>query len=103
MRERERDLVLFPLGFLGAELGDVVLGFADEAALSGFHARNPERMLSQFGGILVRGSFFAGGGLESLLLGLVLEFLGFGVGVFGWSDLGFGEEFWVLFLESLPS
>ena len=38
-------LVLVPEGLLGASLGDVVGGLADEAALPGAHPGNPQRVL----------------------------------------------------------
>jgi hypothetical protein len=38
-------LVLVPEGLLGACLGDVFDGLADEAALPGSHPRNPQRVL----------------------------------------------------------
>jgi hypothetical protein len=38
-------LVLVPEGLLGACLGDVFGGLADEAALTGSHPRNPQRVL----------------------------------------------------------
>lgn len=38
-------LVLFPQGLLGTGLGDMFSGLADEAALSGPHPGNPQRVL----------------------------------------------------------
>lgn len=40
-----RYLVLLPEGLLGADLGDVVRGLADEAPLPGPHPGDPERVL----------------------------------------------------------
>lgn len=41
----QANLVLVPEGLLGTGLGDVVGGFADEAALPGPHPGNPHRVL----------------------------------------------------------
>lgn len=40
------DLVLIPVGFLRAKLGDMIGRLADEAVLAGPHARNSKRVFS---------------------------------------------------------
>ena len=46
-------LVLVPEGLLGAGLGDVLSGLADEAALPGPHPGNPQRVLRPSGAALL--------------------------------------------------
>lgn len=84
---KQADLVFFPLGFLRTELGDVVLSFANEAALSRFHAWDSERMLSQFCVVvfIVFVGLFSSFGFESLSLLRLFAI----VGVFGRSWFGF--------------
>lgn len=53
MPAQQANLILFPLGFLRAELGDVVRGLTDEAALSRSHPRDPQWMLGPAALLLV--------------------------------------------------
>lgn len=41
--------MILPLGLLGAEFGDVVLGLTDEAALPGAHPGDSKRVFSKSG------------------------------------------------------
>lgn len=91
-RKRMEDLVFFPFGLLGAELGDVVFGHADEATIAGLHPGDSKR-LSFTGAGLGLGPF----ALERATLLLLL------VRVFGGCGLGLRKQFRVLCFESLAS
>lgn len=88
--EEKSNLVLFPLRFLGAMFGNMVFSFADETALSRFHARDSKWVFSKlwFIGFL---------GLQLALLSLLLGW------VFGGCWLGFREQFGVRLFVDFPS
>lgn len=86
---KQANLILLPEGLLGASLGDVVGGLADEAAFPGAHPWNPQRVLRP-----PHAAFL--GLLEHALLFLVLLF------AIGRRDRLWRKEIWVRLSEALP-
>lgn len=94
-QEAKQDLFLLPHGFLGAELGDVIGGLADKAALARAHPGYPEWVLPRSG---APGLLPLLEGCLPLLLLLLLLLRGRGRRVF---RLRIGEELGIRVVEPL--
>lgn len=96
--QKKKNLVLLPLSLFWAELGNVIFGFADEAAFSRLHPWHSKRVFLKtlFEGFIWVFRFCLVALKFTLLFLLLLR-------VFWWRWLCFREQFWVCLFVLFPS